>query len=573
MEHAKRVGLIRAARGDTVVDLVLRGARVLNVFSGELLQVPVAIDGGYVVGFEERESRAREDCGGGVLVPGLIDAHVHIESSMVTVPRFAEAVVPRGTTAVVTDAHELANVLGCAGIEYVLLSPNGIPLDVFLMLPSCVPSTPLETAGAELDPDDLAPYMGHPHVLGLGEVMDEPGVLHADRFVLEKIEQADDHRVDGHAVGLRGRELATYIAAGIHSDHEATTLEEGLERLRLGMHVMIREGTAAKNLDALLTLCRGPGAERCMFCTDDRHPHDLLERGGIDELVRRAIQAGLDPVTAVRLATLYPAGYFGLRRLGAIGPGRQADLVLVDGLADFRIRKVWKRGVPVAEEGRPLHDWGSAGIEPPPSAFRIRWDGTASLAVPAVEGALRVIDVVPDQVVTREVRLSPRVSDGRVVADVARDLLKLACVERHRATGNVGVGFVRGFGLERGALASSVAHDSHNVVVVGTNDDDMVAAVEAIREAGGGLAVVEAGVRRAFLPLPVAGLLSTAPLPEVAAGVRELVVAAGKLGCTLRDPFMTLSFLALPVIPELKLTDRGLVDVRASEVVPLFSPS
>ena len=283
--------------------------------------------------------------------------------------------------------------------------------------------------------------------------------------------------------------------------------------------------------------------------------------------------AGLDPVTAVRLATLYPAGYFGLRRLGAIGPGRQADLVLVDGLADFRVRKVWKRGVAVAEEGRPLHDWGSAGIEPPPSAFRIRWSGAASLAVPAMEGALRVIDIVPDQLVTRELRLSPRVSDGRAVADVERDLLKLACVERHRATGNVGVGFVRGFGLERGALASSVAHDSHNVIVVGTNDADMVAAVEAIAEAGGGLAVVEAGVCRALLPLPVAGLLSTAPMSEVAAGMHELVVAAAKLGCALRDPFMTLSFLSLPVIPELKLTDRGLVDLRASEVVPLFAPS
>jgi adenine deaminase len=540
------------------------------VFTGELLDTPVAIDGGYVVGFDERESRARADCGGGVLVPGLLDAHVHIESSMVTVPRFAEAVVPHGTTTVVTDAHEIANVLGRAGIDYILDSSNGIPLDVFLMLPSCVPATPLETAGAELRPDDLAPYMEHPRVLGLGEVMDEPGVLHAARGVLEKIAQADDQRVDGHAVGLHGRDLATYVAAGIHSDHEATTLEEGLERLRLGMHLMIREGTAAKNLDALLALCAGPGAERCMFCTDDRHPHELLERGGIDELVRRAIQGGVDPVTAVRLATLYPARYFALRRLGAIGPGRQADLVLVDGLEEFRIRAVWKRGVAVVEEGRPIGDWTAAGVAPPPSAFRIRWDGVGSLAVPAEEGDLRVIEIVPNQLDTRELRLPPRVRDCRAVSDTERDLLKIACIERHRATGNVGVGFVRGFGLERGALASSVAHDSHNVVVVGTNDADMVAAVDAIRAAGGGLAAVEEGVCRALLPLPVAGLLSEAPLVEVAAGVSELVGAARKLGCRLRDPFMTLSFLALSVIPELKISDRGLVDGRAFEVVPLF---
>jgi adenine deaminase len=545
MEHRNLVKLIQAAHADRPVELVLAGAPVLNVFTGELLEVPVAIDGGHVVGFEERECRRREKCDGGVLVPGLIDAHVHIESSMVTVPRFAEAIVPHGTTAVVTDAHEIANVLGRPGIDYILQSSEGIPLDLFLMLPSCVPTTPLETSGATLGPDELAPYVGHPRVLGLGEVMNEPAVLNADDELLAKIEQAGSQRVDGHAAGLRGRALAAYIAAGIHSDHEATTAAEGLERLRLGMHLMIREGTAAKNLDALMSVCRGPGAERCMFCTDDRLPSDLLERGHIDELVRRAIEGGVDPVTAIRLATLYPARYFGLRRLGAIGPGRQADLVLVDGLDSFRVRKVWKHGAPVAEDGRPIGDWGQTAAAPPPSTFRVRWKGADSLAIRAEEGALR--------------------------ADVGRDLLKIACVERHRGTGNVGVGFVRGFGLKRGALASSVAHDSHNILVVGANDADMAAAVDAVAEAGGGLAVFESGLERGFLPLPVAGLLSEAPVAEVASGMNELVRAARELGCALRDPFMTLSFLALPPIPELKISDKGLVNIESFDVVPLFA--
>jgi adenine deaminase len=571
MEHRNLVKLIQAAHADRPVELVLAGAPVLNVFTGELLEVPVAIDGGHVVGFEERECRRREDCDGGVLVPGLIDAHVHIESSMVTVPRFAEAIVPHGTTAVVTDAHEIANVLGRPGIDYILQSSEGTPLDLFLMLPSCVPATPLETSGATLGPDELAPYVGHPRVLGLGEVMNEPAVLNADDELLAKIELAGSRRVDGHAAGLRGRALAAYIAAGIHSDHEATTAAEGLERLRLGMHLMIREGTAAKNLDALVSVCRGPGAERCMFCTDDRLPSDLLERGHIDELVRRAIEGGVDPVTAVRLATLYPARYFGLRRLGAIGPGRQADLVLVDGLDSFRVRKVWKHGTPVAEDGRPIGDWGQTAAAPPPSTFRVRWKGVDSLAIRAEEGALRVIEVIPDQLLTREQRLPARVRDGQVVADVGRDLLKIACVERHRGTGNMGVGFVCGFGLKRGALASSVAHDSHNILVVGANDADMAAAVDAVAEAGGGLAVFESGLERAFLPLPVAGLLSEAPVTEVAAGMDELVRAARELGCALRDPFMTLSFLALPPIPELKISDKGLVNIQSFDVVPLFA--
>lgn len=570
MADGKRTELIRAVRGDGVVDLVLGGMRVLNVFTGELLDTPVAIDGDYVVGFEDRECRSREDCGGGVLVPGLIDAHVHIESSMVTVPRFAEAVVPHGTTTVVTDAHEIANVLGRVGIDYVLDSSSEIPLDVFLMLPSCVPATPLETAGAELGPEDLAAYMQHPRVLGLGEVMDEPGVLHADRSLLQKIEQADGRRVDGHAAGLHGRDLATYVAAGIHSDHEATTLGEGLERLRLGMHLMIREGTAARNLESLLAICRGPAAERCMFCTDDRHPHELLERGHIDELVRRAIKGGVDPVVAVRLATLYPARYFALRNVGAIAPGRQADLVLVDGFADFRVRKVWKRGVAVAEDGLPIGSWPGAGIAAPVTTFRVHWDGVDSLRVPVEDGTLRVIEAASEQLFTRELRLPPLVREGYAVSDVERDLLKIACIERHRASGNVGLGFVRGFGLERGALASSVAHDSHNIVVVGASDVDMAAAVEAIREAGGGLAVVDGGACRAFLSLPVAGILSEAPITEVAAGVDELLEAARKLGCDLPDPFMLLSFLSLSAIPELKITDQGLVDARSLEVVPLF---
>jgi adenine deaminase len=561
--------IIKFARGEEKADLLLRNARVVNVFSHEIIETNVAIADDWIVGLGDYQAEETVDLKGLYVCPGFIDGHVHIESSMVSPPEFARAVVPRGTTSVVADPHEIANVLGIEGVRYMLDASEGLPLTVFVMAPSCVPATHLETSGAELLWYHLAELLNHPRVLGLAEMMNFPGVVYGVPEVLDKIRAFADQPLDGHAPGLSGKDLHAYVAAGINSDHECTTLEEAREKLRLGMYVMIREGTTARNLKDLLPVVTPENARRCIFVTDDRHPADLLDEGHMDSLVRAAIGQGLDPITAIQMATINVVERFGLRDRGAIAPGYRADLVVFDGFESLRIEKVFSGGKLVAEEGRMVPGAIKQVAAHVRGSVNINWAGV-NFEIPARGQRARVIGVIPDQVVTEGVSEEVKVEDGLAVADVERDILKIAVIERHQGTGNTGLGFVRGFGLKRGAIASSVAHDSHNIIVVGTNDTDMMAAARAVADMGGGLVAVENGAVRARLPLPIAGLMSDQPLEVVREEMDELLAVAQEMGSQLRDPFMTMSFLALPVIPALKLTDKGLVDVNQFKLVSLF---
>ncbi|MDI7275303.1 MAG: adenine deaminase [Anaerolineae bacterium] len=567
-----REELIQVARGEAEAELVLRNARVVNVFSGDVHVTDVAIARSCIAGLGEYRAHNEIDLQERYLAPGFIDGHVHIESSMLSVPEFARAVVPRGTTSVVADPHEIANVLGLDGVRYILETSKYNPLSVFVMAPSCVPATALETAGSHLSAEDLEPLMADKWVIGLAEMMNYPGVLFRDPAVLAKVQAAGRKAVDGHAPGLSGKDLNAYVAAGVGSDHECTTVEEAREKLRLGLHIMIREGSAARNLRSLLPLVSSENARRCFFITDDRHPLDLVREGHIDHLLREAIGAGLPPVTAIQMATLNTAEYFGLHDRGAVAPGRRADLVVFSDLQQIRPEMVFRGGRLVARDGQLLPDVGSAANVPIRGSMNVAPLDEGVFRVPAAGSRLRVIGVVPGQIVTEKLMLPPKVEAGEAVADVSRDLLKLAVVERHLSSGRVAVGFARGFGLRRGAIATSVAHDSHNVVALGTNDADMLAAVRAIISLGGGLVAVADGQPVATLPLPIAGLMSREPLETVTRQLEALLRATQELGCPLRDPFMSLSFLALPVIPALKLTDRGLVDVTQFRFVPLFEP-
>ena len=563
--------IIKYARGDKLVDLVLANARIINVFSGEIFNGDIAVAHGYIVGFGSYEAKKTVDMGGRFVAPGFIDAHVHIESSMTGITEFARAGVVCGTTTVVADPHEIANVLGTRGIDYMLDSSRGQPMNIYFTLPSCVPATTMETSGAVLRAEDLLPFMGHDQILALAEMMNYPGVIHEDPEVLRKIEMAKTgHKpVDGHAPGLSGHDLFAYISAGISSDHECTTEREAKEKLNLGMHIMIREGTAAKNMEALLPVVNERTARRMMWCTDDRHPQDILEKGHIDSMVRKAIVTGLDPVIAIQMATINPAEYFRIHTVGAIAPGRRADLVVFSDLDTPYMEAVYSGGVLVAEHGKISPD-----IAPPdpvrvPPSMNVDMK-QIDLCIPAANGRIRVIDIVPDQITTGQRIMDVMIWQGEAVADTSHDILKIAVIERHAGSGNVGKGFVRGFGLKRGAIASSVAHDSHNIIVVGTNDEDMNVAIRAIVKMGGGLAAVYDKKVCADLALPIAGLMSLEPIQAVRDKIDRLIHAARELGATLHDPFMTLSFLALPVIPELKITDKGLVDVVRFEIVSLF---
>jgi adenine deaminase len=564
-----REELIAAARGEVEVDCLLAGGSVANVLSREVHRADVAIHKGWIVGFDCQSARCILDLEGMILAPGFIDGHVHIESAMVTVPEYARAVLPRGTTSVIADPHEIANVWGEAGIRYMLESSRDIPLNVFVMLPSCVPATDLETSGARLDAEDLAGLMQEERVLGLAEVMNYPGVIFRDAQVMKKLRLAGKRPVDGHAPGLSGRDLSAYICAGIGSDHECTTIEEAGEKLRSGMHIMLREGSAAKNLRDLLPLVSPKNAGQFLFVSDDRHPSDILRDGHIDFMVRAAVEQGLDPIAALQISSLNAARYFGIPDLGAIAPGYRADIAVLEDLEGVRVARTIKDGEVVAKDGRFT---GRLVKAPAPKMKSMQMGRIAadSFAIPAESGPARVIGVIPHQIVTRALRLSPKIEGGKVVSDTVRDILKMAVVERHKGTGNVGLGLVQGFGLARGAIATSVAHDSHNIAVVGVTDGDMLAAVLAVKQMGGGLVAVAEGRVLASLPMPVAGLLSEASLQDVARGMGSCIAAATEMGCRLDDPFMTLSFLCLPVIPELKLTDRGLVDVGEFGFVPLF---
>ncbi len=564
--------VIRRARGKEKVDLLLKNGQVVNVFTGEVLKADVAIADSLIVGVGEGyEARETIDLAGRVVCPGFIDGHLHIESTMLTPYQFARAVVPRGTTAVVCDPHEIANVLGLDGIRYMLDASEGLPLTVFAMASSCVPATHLETAGASLSADDLATLLDHPRVLGLAEMMNYPGVLFGIPDVLAKLEMARARGVpvDGHSPGLSGLDLQAYVAAGVRSDHECTQLEEAREKLRAGMYLLIREGTTERNLTELLPVVTPENARRCLLVSDDRHPDDLMDKGHMDYSIRLAVREGLNPVTAVQMVTLNAAERFRLWDRGAVAPGYRADLVILDDLEHLNVEQVFSGGQLVAEDGQMLAAAPPLRPGSGRASVNVDWEGV-SFAIPADGERARVIGVVEGQIVTQALELPVKRENGQAVADVERDLLKLAVVERHNATGNVGLGFVKGMGLRRGALASTVAHDSHNLIVVGTNDADMAAAARVVAEMGGGLAAVAGGQVVGQLPLPVAGLMSEEPLETVRRNMDNLLAVAHRLGSPLHNPFMTLSFLALPVIPTLKLTDKGLVDVNKFDFVPLF---
>lgn len=561
---------LEAARGDRPVDLLFRGGKVVNVFTGELASTSIAVFDGVVVGFGERQANEVVELDGGILSPGFIDGHFHLESSLLIPAEFALAVLPHGTTTVVADPHEIANVAGIAGVQFMLEASEDIGLEVFYMAPSCVPATHLETAGAELSGNDIEKLAQHPRVLGLAEVMNFPGVILGDVTILDKLERFRDKAIDGHSPGLSGAQLDAYLCGGIGSDHECTRLEEAREKLAKGMHIMLREGSQARDLEALAPLVTAQTKQRCMLVSDDCHPEDLLEQGHMNRVLKRAMELSIDPITAIQLASLNPARYFGLRTLGAIAPGYQADIVVLRSLEPLEVSRVYKKGELVAEDGKCLLAKKPVAEKVQLISMNLEELNEEDLRLQAQGSEMRAIRVAPNTLITGEEIVAVAARQGEAVSDANRDLLKIVVIERHQGSGRKGFGFVRGLGLRKGALASTVAHDSHNLVVVGVSDSDMVVAANTLRELGGGLVVVSDGQVRAQLPLPVAGLMTAASLQQVVAWKKKLNQAALELGATLEHPFMALSFLALPVIPKLKLTDQGLVDVESFTHVPLF---
>jgi adenine deaminase len=560
---------LRHARGDAPADLLIKNARVVNVLSHEIVETDVAIAGSWIVGLGDYQATETLDVAGAFVAPGLIDAHVHVESAMVPPSEFGRAVVPIGTTTVVTDPHEIANVHGVDGIDFMLESAKGGVLSMFVMASSCVPATAMETNGATLEGDELAKLLYNPWVLGLAEVMNFPGVVYGDAGVLAKLEAFKDLVVDGHAPGLTGRELNAYVAAGIASDHECTTVEEAREKLRLGLTILIREATNARNLAALLPLITPETRHRICLCTDDRTPAHLLDEGHIDDMVLTAIAGGVDPITAIRLATYNPAQYFRLWDRGAVAPGKRADLIVFEELEAPRPHLVLRGGRFVARDGRMVEGVSQARAGVLPQSIHVDWQAL-DFTIRAAGTSARVIGAIPDQLVTEHLTEQVKIEGGLAVADTRRDYLKMAVIERHHASGAMGLGFISGIGLKQGALASSVAHDHHNIVVIGADDTSMETAARRVAELGGGLVVSNGEQVVADVPLPLAGLMSDQPVEAVRQNLDRAIAEAHDLGATLDDPFMAMSFMALEVIPSLKLTDQGLVDVDKFEIVPLW---
>ena len=555
---AAKQRLIAVAAGREKADLVLKNAKYLNVFSNEFLCGDIAVANGLIAGVGKYDGETEIDVSGKLVLPGFIDAHIHLESSMVTPAEFAKAVVAHGTTTVITDPHEITNVMGIDGVEYMIQASQNLPIDVHFMMPSCVPATEIDESGAELDCKDIDLYLDNKKVLGLAEMMNYVGVINGDKNVLSKIvtSQAHHKKIDGHAPELSGNDLNAYIAAGVYSDHECSTFENALEKLRKGQFIMIREGTAAHNLKALMPLLTQQYYSRCMFATDDKHPSDLLYGGHIDYIVKQALKNGADPIVALKTATHHAARYFLLNNKGAIASGYLADIVVVDNLEDFNVETVFKRGklvfdgevkdfsAPTVDEKLAEKCFDTFHLDSvTPSSFK-------------VDGKLGLIGLVGGELLTRNLGTADKI-------DVENDILKIACIERHKGTNHIGVGYVKGYSLKSGAVATSVAHDSHNIITVGCNDDDIAVAVNAIKDSKGGIAVVENGKIKALLELPIAGLMSDEPLTTVNEKLENAKLSAYELGADKSiDPFMTLSFLSLPVIPSLRITTKGVFDAE-----------
>lgn len=555
---AAKQRIIAVAAGREKADLVLKNAKYLNVFSNEFLCGDIAVANGLIAGVGKYDGKTEIDVSGKLVLPGFIDAHIHLESSMVTPAEFAKAVVAHGTTTVITDPHEITNVMGIDGVEYMIQASQNLPIDVHFMMPSCVPATEIDESGAELDCKDIDLYLDNKKVLGLAEMMNYVGVINGDKNVLSKIvtSQAHHKKIDGHAPELSGNDLNAYIAAGVYSDHECSTFENALEKLRKGQFIMIREGTAAHNLKALMPLLTQQYYSRCMFATDDKHPSDLLHGGHIDYIVKQALKNGADPIVALKTATHHAARYFLLNNKGAIASGYLADIVVVDNLEDFNVETVFKRGklvfdgevkdfsAPTVDEKLAEKCFDTFHLDSvTPSSFK-------------VDGKLGLIGLVGGELLTRNLGTADKI-------DVENDILKIACIERHKGTNHIGVGYVKGYSLKSGAVATSVAHDSHNIITVGCNDDDIAVAVNTIRDSKGGIAVVENGKIKALLELPIAGLMSDEPLTTVNEKLENAKSSAYELGADKSiDPFMTLSFLSLPVIPSLRITTKGVFDAE-----------
>ncbi len=563
--------LIKVAKGIKKADLVIKNARIINVFNNTISQKDVAIYNGIIAGIANNYKGVEEiDLNGKYLSPAFIDGHVHIESSMCLPKEFAKAVVPEGTVAVIADPHEISNVFGLHGISFMREACKNLPLQVYMMLPSCVPATQFETSGFDLASYDLSFLIDSPEILGIAEMMNYPGVIECNKEVMSKLRLGKHHhkKIDGHAPNLTGKDLCAYIASGVMSDHECTTVQEAEEKLGLGMYIMIREGSAAKDLQALIPILKENGSDRCILVTDDRHPTDL--KGHINDMVSRCVKEGVNPITAIKAASFNTACYFGLNNLGAIAPGYRANLLVFDNLDDFKPEIVFKDGQIVAKDGKLTVDIEHNETPTLRGSVNVKWIEHEDFKIPAKSDTVRAIEIIPDSLLTKSTKAKIKVINGFAEADVENDILKITVLERHRATGNIGKGFVKGFGLKSGAIASTVAHDSHNMIIIGTNDADMeTAAIELVKSQGGKV-VVNNGEVLAKLPLPIAGLMSDKSFEEILEEYNNLRKQVHKIGCKLEDPFMTIAFLSLSVIPELKITDKGVFDANCCKFIDIF---